>query len=218
MQAHLIRAACASLLVVASAAAAHAQQADSAARRPSVYLLPSVGAKEGSVLGRHPGGTPSATALGDSHVFGVAAEVRTPVRGVDVRAGLSYSRPRLRQETETGEVTPLQSRATLVTAMVDVVVRGPRVLSLRPYALVGVGARHYSWGDEPIGNAPGTPFVGPQISPVARLGAGVAWDVGRYELYLEHDRVHDALKASPRFQPEPVDDVSWTLGLRIPIK
>jgi len=219
MRRSFVRTTFATLAVLSAATGASAQEpADSAARRPRIHLLPSVGRMEGEVLGFEPGGGTGVAFLQESRVFGLAAEARSPIRGVDLRAGLAYSAPRMRAGREDGSVPAPITRASITTVTVDAVVRGPRLLDLQPYFLVGAGVRHYGfdqvgyeWGDE-------TAIVDDQLSPVVRFGAGIAWDVGRYDLYLETSRQQSRLESGPNLRALPQEENAVTLGLRIPVR
>lgn len=59
-----------------------------------------------------------------------------------------------------------------------------------------------------------------ELVPTVRLGAGVAWDVGRYEIYLEggtHLSRFPDRGATPRGSDRIQYDGYLTLGLRIPL-
>jgi hypothetical protein len=218
MGSSFVRTTLAALALLAAATGASAQEAaDTAARRPRIHLLPSLGTMEGEVVGYEPGGGTGVAFLQESRVFGLAAEARSPIRGVDLRAGVAYSAPRMRAGREDGSVPAPITRASITTVTVDAVVRGPRLLDLQPYFLVGAGMRHYNfdhtgyeWGEEAA-------IVDDQLTPVLRFGAGIAWDVGRYDLYLETSRQHSRLRNGPNLEAQPQEENSVTLGLRIPI-
>lgn len=217
MNRSFVRSASAAIAAVAlSAASAAAQQpADTAGpvRRPTVHILPSIGSTGISVLGWHDGDFGDPAILAESRVYGVAAEVRTPLRGVDLRAGVSYSRPDLYPRAGSPPATA-PARADVTSLTVDAVVRGPRILDVRPYVLGGVGARHYAFGE----SEGGSPLASDQIVPTARVGAGLAWNVGRYDLYVETIRTFGSLDNRGGFHSNDMDDSSISFGLRIPIK
>ena len=76
--------------------------------------------------------------------LGLAVEATTPIRWLDVRLGASYTKP----QATLGQGTVYRTSVQSLT--LDAVVRGPKVLEARPYALVGAGLS--------FSNAPGHTF------------------------------------------------------------
>jgi hypothetical protein len=225
MNASVVRTASAALFLLALSTAASAQEpADTTpkARRATIHLLPSLGRMDGRVLGFVEGDFERPALIGDAgRVVGLAAEVRTPLRGVDLRAGITYSRhgfvPDASQPPQDPAVVGRHT-ATITTAGADVVVRGPRLLELRPYVLAGAGIRHYSFSGLPSEETDGTPFASDALTPVLHVGAGVAFDVGRYEVYLESSRYFDTLENADRFRGlDNNRERLLSVGVRIPL-
>lgn len=213
----------AGLAVMAAAGGARAQErADSArSQRPAtIHLLPSIGALDGRVLGFVEGDWQRPAVIGDAgRVIGLAAEVRTPIRGVDLRAGITRSRHGFNPDLSTPpEPLDPYPTASVTTLTADAVVRGPRLLDVRPYLVVGGGVRHYTFRDVPAEQRDGTAFGGGTTVPVVHVGAGLAWDVGRYELYVESSRYYDTLGDSDRFRGlENNRERVLSIGVRIPL-
>lgn len=213
MRSSLVRITLTALAVLAAAAGASAQEAADTTpkpRRATVHLVPSVSSMDLSILGWRPEDGSAVSALGDSRAYGLAVEVATPLRGVDMRVGLSATKPLLhtsRAPYDGAEFT----RASLTTLTVDAVVRGPRLLDFRPYAVVGAGYRYYDFIEG------GQQLTQNQGRTLAHLGAGVAWDVGRYELTLEGGRYYHRLIADEQLRDADVNSSTLTLGLRIPL-
>jgi hypothetical protein len=225
MKSSLVRTTLAALAVLAAAGSASAQEAaDSAgrARRSTVHLLPSIGRLDGRVLGFVEGDYERPALIGDApRVLGLAAEVRTPLRGVDLRVGVTHSRhgfvPDVSQPPRDAAVVG-RPTAAITTAGADVVVRGPRLLDVRPYVLAGAGIRHYAFSGLPAEQTDGTPFGSDALVPVLHVGAGLAWDVGRYELYLESSRYFDTLENGERFRGlDNNRERVLSVGVRIPL-
>jgi hypothetical protein len=211
MRSSFVRTTLAALAVLSAATGASAQEpADSAgrARRSTVHLVPSITGTGISIVGQN-GNVVSAG--GASRAYGLAVEVATPLRWVDLRAGLSTTRTELHADRDPNGPRPLGS-VSFNTFTLDAVVRGPRLLSFRPYAVLGTGYRYYDFaeqGQEQLTGNHGT-FL-------AHVGAGLAWDVGRYELTLEGGHYHNKLIDSDRLKDADVNNNTFTLGLRIPI-
>ncbi|HEU4455138.1 MAG TPA: hypothetical protein VFR81_18890 [Longimicrobium sp.] len=218
MSTSIVRAASAAFLLLAASTAAFAQEpADSAARarRPTVHILPSYSSVDFTVLGFEKGATGGVAALGESRVYGLAAEVATPLRGVDVRVGLAYSRPQLRADRP--DVRNETTRASVTMLTVDAVVRGPRLLDVRPYLLLGGGVRHFDFAGASFDGEGGRQFTDNHLVPVVHAGLGLAWDVGRYDLYLEGNRYFSTIGDNERFEGEDVRTRAFTVGVRIPV-
>jgi len=207
----VVRAASAALFLLAAATAASAQEAaDSAgrARRSTVHLIPSITGTGISIVGRD---EHVVSAGGASRAYGLAVEVATPLRWVDLRAGVSTTRTELEADRDPDGPRPLGS-VSFSTFTLDAVARGPRLLSFRPYAVLGTGYRYYDFaerGEEQLTGNHGT-FL-------AHVGAGLAWDVGRYELTLEGGHYYNKLIDSDRLKDADVNNNTFTVGLRIPI-
>jgi hypothetical protein len=211
MRSSLVRTTFAALAVLSAATGASAQEAaDSAgrARRSTVHLLPSLTATGISIAGQD---GHAVSAGGASRTFGLAVEVATPLRGVDLRAGVSRTRTVLHADRN-----PDGPREVGIVGFnsftLDAVVRGPRLLDFRPYAVLGIGYRYYDFTDQnymTLSRNHGT-------FPV-HVGAGLAWDVGRYELTLEGGHYYNRLNDNDLLQGGDVNDNTFTVGLRIPI-
>jgi hypothetical protein len=219
MNASIVRAASTAIFLLAASTAADAQEAADTTpkpRRATVHLLPSIGHLDGRVLGFMEGDFDRPVLIGDApRVLGLAAEVRTPLRGVDLRVGVTRSRHGF--FIPNVPVPPLYT-AAITTAGADVVVRGPRLLDVRPYVLAGAGLRHYAFSGPPAEQTDGTPFGNDALVPVAHVGAGLGWNVGRYELFLEASRYFDTLENSERFQRLNNNrERVLSVGVRIPV-
>jgi hypothetical protein len=215
MKSSLVRTGLAALAMLSAATSAAAQEpADSAvrARRATVHLLPSVSSMDFSIVGSRPGDGGIVSAFGESRAYGLAVEVATPVRGVDLRLGVSTARPLLHEDRGIGSPAEI-TRARLSTFNLDAVVRGPWLLDFQPYAVLGAGYRYHDFTEEGFGQLTGNhgAFLG-------HLGLGVAWDVGRYELTLEGGRYFNRLLDSDQLRDADVQNPTFTVGLRIPIR
>lgn len=216
MRRHVVGMMVAALTVLATGAAA-AQEPE-----PKVRIITSYGRTPGSILGNTEASGAEA-AFADQMAAGTGSlgvQVRTPIRLLDLRAMMSYSRPTVRVFDADGEV--FASRAQVATLTVDAVVKGPRILDARPYALVGGALRYYGFDQGRLA-ASGAPIPRDGVVPLLHLGAGASWDVGRYELFME---------GSAYFGSAPGRDVengpnwagasqhhakTFTVGLRIPV-
>ncbi|HEX8695327.1 MAG TPA: hypothetical protein VF746_23145 [Longimicrobium sp.] len=203
------------LLALAGAAAAQEPpDTTPGARRASIHLLPSLGSSGFTVLGQHAQG--NYATLTRAPVLGLAAELRTPVRFIDLRGSVLHSRPVLRPDDEDFTT---RSRTSVTLLTLDAVVRAPRVLDVRPYLVAGGGVKHYDFDQEELGAAGDDPFARDYTAPVFHLGAGLEWDVGRYGLYVESGIYTGEFKLeSTRFTSYGQTEWPLTFGLRIPIR
>ncbi len=212
MKRSLVRTTFAALAVLGAAGTASAQEpADTTPkpRRATVHLLPTVSSMDVDIRGRNGS---AVSAAGETRVYGLAVEVATPLRGVDLRLGMSTSRPLLNVDRGPGAPAEV-GRARLNTFTLDAVVHGPRLLGFRPYAVVGTGYRYYDFTE-------GGYFEGISTSHgafLAHVGAGAAWEVGRYELTLEAGRHYNRVLDNERLQDGSARSGTLTVGLRIPV-
>lgn len=224
MQRTLVRTALAILVLLPPGTAAAQEPPDTTprVRRPTVHLLPSVGRFGGAVVGEVADpGAPEGSA-GIYHeattAFGLAAEVSTPLRWLDVRASFVYSRPYADLEP-MGDYTV--SRTSVKIGTVDLIARGRPVLDARPYVLAGAGVTHYDFKQSAYRGG-GHPVFDDRLVRTLHLGAGVTWDVSRYSLYAEggvYKRpIFLAGEEAFRYDTHSDSDAYFSLGLRIPIR
>ncbi|HEX9937651.1 MAG TPA: hypothetical protein VGB15_11035 [Longimicrobium sp.] len=210
MQRHLVLTAAA--LALAAAAPGHAE----AQTRP-VTVIVGLGPSHAARLGGLPGpqGPVQGRLLGaTTPMLGIQAP--TALRGVGLRLAVQHSNPTLALQGEDGFVTSGHVGVTTVTA--DAVIDLPHVLGARPYLLAGGGVRRYDFDEDDFrGSAsPITPVD--EMEPLLHLGAGVAWRVGRADLFAE------ASSVSTKFRTRGMDPggrsvgtFGYTLGVRLPL-
>lgn len=210
MQRHLVLTAAA--LALAAAAPGHA-----AAQARPVTVIVGLGPSQGARLGGLPGpqGTVQSRLLGSTTPM-LGIQAATPLRGVDLRLTVQHGSPTLALQGNDGFVTSGRVGVTTITA--DAVINLPRVAGARPYLLAGGGVRRYDFDEESFrgSDSPITPVD--ELEPLLHLGAGVAWRVGRVDLFAEASAV------STRFRTRGMDpggrtvaNLGYTLGVRIPL-
>jgi hypothetical protein len=206
-----VRTTLAILAALAAAGSAAAQEASPGLR---IHILPSIGRVGGQTVGAvdSPDGR-AEVRHGSTTTLGLAVEATTPIRWLDVRLGGSYTKP----QASLGQGNVYRTSVKSLT--LDAVVRGPRILEARPYALVGAGLVHYDFKQSYYDDSNNLP-VGDDVVPAFHLGAGLSWSVGRYDLFAEGG----GLFARPfdqdpdtRFTREPLTGGYFSVGARIPI-
>jgi opacity protein-like surface antigen len=211
MKAILVRATSIACCLLALATAASAQEAaDSTgrARRSTVHLVPSITGTGISIAGRD---EHAVSAGGASRAYGLAVEVATPLRGVDLRVGVSRTRTVLHADRDPDGPREV-GIVSFNSVTLDAVARGPRLLDFRPYAVLGIGYRYYDFTDQNYMTLSRNQGRFP-----LHVGAGLAWDVGRYELTLEGGHYYNKLNDIELLQGGDVNDNTLTVGLRLPI-
>ncbi len=176
----VVRTTAAAFALLASATAAEAQSF------PKFSLLAGTGWLGESRLGNVPnelGGVSEARHhTTGNYVLGL--ETASPLKGVDLRLSFEYARPKL-QLMRPPEMPDQIYRTSVKTLTLDAVVRGPRVLDAQLYGIVGAGVRHFDFKEVYFHDSNFPAYEKDQLVPVAHLGAGVRWNVGRYDLFVE---------------------------------
>lgn len=206
------------LATLALAAAAAPAAAQEMAPPPKVRLIVGVGELGMRILDRGYNGELSEARHGATTEYTLGAQVATPLRGVDLRATFSYARPGLFQ-VEEGNGS--QYRTSVKSLNLDAIVQGPRVLDLRPYLVAGVGVEHFDFKQSYLSEGGEEVVPGDKLFANARLGAGVAWDVGAYDLYVEGVATRGPRVSAFRERGDSRgDDMggSLTVGIRIPLR
>ena len=214
MRKTVVGTALATLALAAAAAPAAAQEM----APPKVQLIFGVGELGMRVLDRGYNGETSLARHGATTELTLGAQVATPLRGVGLRTTFSYARPGLFQDEEGNGS---QYRTSVKSLNLDAIVQGPRVLDLRPYLVAGVGVEHFDFKQSYLSEGGEAVVPGDKLFANARLGAGVAWDVGAYDLYIEGVATRGPRVSSFRERGESRgDDVggSFTVGVRIPFR
>ncbi|HEX2203036.1 MAG TPA: hypothetical protein VHG91_07050 [Longimicrobium sp.] len=202
-------------LALAAAAPAAAQEV---APPPKVQLIVGMGELSARILDRGYNGELSEARHGATTGLTVGAQVATPLRGVGLRTTFGYARPGLFQ-IEEGYGS--QYRTSVKSLNLDAIIQGPRVLDLRPYLVAGVGMEHFDFKQSHLSEGGEEVVPGDKLFANARLGAGVAWDVGRYDLYVEGVGTRGPRVSSFRERGGSQGDDwggSFTVGVRIPIR
>lgn len=211
MNRSFVRGTLAALAVLAAAGSAAAQEASPGMR---IHILPSIGRVGGQTVGAvdSPEGR-AEVKHSPTTTLGLAVEATTPIRWLDVRLGASYTKP----QAILGQGTVYRTSVQSLT--LDAVVRGPKVLEARPYALVGAGLVRYDFKQTYYEASNELP-VDDNVVPAFHLGAGLSWNVGRYDVFVEGG----GLFARPfdqdpdtRFSREPLTGGYFSVGARIPI-
>lgn len=215
MRKTVVRAALAALALVATAQAAEAQ-----IRFPKTQLIVGVGRTTEMDFGELVVGEGSSYSYHHpTTVVDVGLQTASPLKGVDLRATFQYARPRL--DIVGGEGVDNSYRSSVKTLTLDAVVRGPRILDARLYALGGVGVRHFDFKQSYLNDS--RELVGDdELMPVLHLGAGINWNVGRYDLFVE---AADYIGRYPAERVLPVGvegkgvahQPAFTAGFRIPL-
>ncbi|HEX6749250.1 MAG TPA: hypothetical protein VF092_18275 [Longimicrobium sp.] len=216
MNRHLVRTTLAAAVTAVAAASPTAAQL----RVPPVTLVVGAGAAGRSELG--PIGAGGVHEWGQ-HQPGAAlqlgVEAASPLRGVDLRLGYQFSNPQLALGDANHPENPPQNvyRTGVGTLTLDAVVRLPRVLDARPYLLAGAGLRHYDYNQTSFDSQPVRPED--KLEAGLHLGGGLAWNVGRYDLFVEGSGFFSRFGA-----PQPTDtkfggvrDANLGAGVRIPL-
>jgi opacity protein-like surface antigen len=218
MKRHLVLA---TTLALAAAAAPAAAQI----RIPPVRLIAGVGEAGASNYGLFQNesglyhlmhGASTATQLG--------LEAPSGIRGVDLRLGFQYWKPMLRRETvstagDVGSAPQNVYRTSVKTLTLDAAVHLPRVLDSTPYLLAGAGVirndfkeTYYHDSNQPVVPADRT-------LATLHLGAGTAWNVGRYDLFVEGSTFiaphGDYFVEGYRMRSQ--GNTTFTAGIRVPI-
>ncbi|HET7464632.1 MAG TPA: hypothetical protein VFJ82_25545 [Longimicrobium sp.] len=220
MQRHLVLTA---VLALAAASPAAAQL-----RIPPVRLIAGIGEVDGGSTGVYvaPTGARYYTRHHPATALQLGLETTGPVRGVDLRLNLQHSNPQL----TLGQLGTLEGpapapasdvyRTGVNTVTLDAAIHLPRVLDSSPYLLVGGGIRHYDFKQNYF-EASHQPVVPRDYNQaVAHLGLGTAWNVGRYDLFVEGSTLLTRFRDpyTRNFDPIPQrSEWSFTAGLKIPL-
>jgi hypothetical protein len=198
--------AAAALALACAAAPARAQ-----IRMPRITLVTGLGKADVENVGRRTLGNGD-TALAwhaQARAFTLGMETGTPLRWLDLRLAWQHAAP-----TGFAGVFDL-GRERTETVTLDAVARLPRVLDARPYVLAGGGFKHFGMSQALQDGRE----VRPVDKAVLNAGAGVAWNVGRYDVFVEGAVTHFN---TPHVLVPEVGHAeefrkSLTFGLRIPI-
>lgn len=210
-------------IVLAAAVLALGTAAPAAAqiRIPPVRLIGGIGVVDGSpvFLASVPSGGQVIARHHPATALQLGLETTSPVRGVDLRLNLQHSNPQLR--LSGGGDTPAQVdhdvyRTGVNTLTLDAAIHLPRILDSRPCVLVGAGVTRFDYkqGYYQRSNQPVVPDD--RTTPTLHLGVGTAWNVGRYDLFVEASALkypHDAGLTGLYKQ----GGASFTAGFRIPL-
>lgn len=195
MQKSLVGIALAALALVPAAAGAQGM------REPKLSVVASAGSNlYANYLGTGAEQTPGFN-------YGLGLQLRTGVRGLDVRGTFQYANPRLRLGGAPADNVTLQRYS------LDAVVRLPRLLGTQPYVLAGVGVKYYDFDTEEPGRSD-------QANGVLRLGGGLEWKVGRVGAFVEGVQSSSYFDQAGSSRPDyrPQIEHSVTAGIRIPLR
>lgn len=150
-------------------------------------------------------------------------ETASPVRGVDLRLNLQYWKPQMNVSRFIGPGSPEARddvyRTSVKSLTLDAVIHLPRVLESRPYMLAGAGLTHFDFRQTyyRASNQPVVPTD--RTQPTLHLGLGTAWDVGRYDLFIEGSSFSTRLRDYEIDGVKLSADRNYTLtaGVRIPL-
>lgn len=211
----------------AAVALAAAHPAAAQLRIPPVRLIAGIGQVDGGTVGLFttPTGQRYFTLHHPATALQLGLETSSPVRGVDLRLNLQHSNPQL----TLGQIGTMEQparapanvyRTGVNTVTLDAAIHLPRVLDSSPYLLVGGGIRHFDFKQSYYrdSNQPVVPADRDQA--VGHLGLGTAWNVGRYDLFVEGSALLTRFRDpySGNFDPIPSRrEWSFTAGLRIPL-
>ncbi|HET7230312.1 MAG TPA: hypothetical protein VFJ16_09935 [Longimicrobium sp.] len=158
---------------------------------------------------------------GSSPVVQLGLETPSGIRGVDVRLGVTSWKPMARlEEGSTSGGGQGISRTRMKTLTLDANVHLPRVLDAHPYLLAG-GALVRSDFNETYYHDSNQPFTpSDHTTPALHLGGGIAWNVGRYDLFVEGSTYISAHHqyAVEGYKLKAGGNASLTAGFRIPLK
>ena len=161
-------------------------------------------------------GGPVYSGLGSAAALGLAAEVRTPVRGIAVRLSSSYTRPELEVGATPEERTT--SRSTVSAVGLDGVVRGPRFGPAQPYLLLGAWVRRYDFDQDALTGGAAETYADDETRRAGHAGVGVSWNVGRWAVLAEaggwFGEFDDADEEVVRVRQQ---DFHLNLGVRVPV-
>ncbi|HYH81108.1 MAG TPA: hypothetical protein VEX86_15000 [Longimicrobium sp.] len=215
MQRHLVLTAAALALAAAAPAPAAAQL-----RMPPVRLIAGLGPSQGATLGflrTAEGGAVPARHLGTNAVM-LGLETRSPIRGVDLRLSLQASSPHLALAAGSGTNDEVVRPTSMSALSLDAVIRLPHVLGAQPYLLAGAGLKRYDF-DQEYFRLSGQPVVPrDQIAPMLKAGAGVAWNVGRVDLFMEGSASTNRFDHQYHPVGQMVQNYTYTAGIRIPLR
>lgn len=212
-------------LVLAALALAAAHPVAAQIRIPPVQLIAGMGRVGGSHYGTY-GSTKGLQYLTHQGATSVQLGLQTasPVRGVDLRLNLQRWKPRMNISGpfNGGADAPNQvlHPTQLTSLTLDAIVRLPRVLESRPYVVAGAGITRFDFNQGYYVET-GQPVVPADATrPTVHLGLGTAWNVGRYDLFVEGSvhavRLGDAVVNQPLRLNEG-HNPTLTLGVKIPL-
>lgn len=215
------------LVLTAALALAAAHPAAAQIRIPPVRLIAGIGQVDGTTAGifTTPTGQRYYTRHHPATALQLGLETTSPVRGVDLRLNLQHSNPQL----TLGQIGTMEQpaadpvnvyRTGVNTLTLDAAIHLPRVLDSSPYLLVGGGIRRFDYKQNyfQASNQPVVPDDRSQA--VGHLGLGTAWNVGRYDLFVEGSALLTRFRDpySGNFDPVPARrEWSFTAGFRIPL-
>jgi hypothetical protein len=150
--------------------------------------------------------------------FTLGLDTGTPLRWLDLRLAWQHAAPTtyvttFRADSFAGVFNLGRERTETVT--LAAVARLPRVLDAQPYLLAGGGFKHFAMSQALQDGRE----VHSVDKAVLNAGAGVSWNVGRYDLFVEgavtrYDMPHILV---PEVGHAAEYRKSLTFGLRIPI-
>lgn len=188
-------------------------------RAPRFQIITTAGRAQEAVLAAiaQPNGTIAVNQLRASTTLGLGVQATTPLRWLDLRLMAQGSRPRALQSTLNGGPT-YQGTAAVSSVTLDAVVKGPQILDAHPYLLAGMAVRHFDF-DQGVASQSGAPAFPDRTLTGAHLGAGIAWNVGRYDVYVEASRFYHRSPIDPGGDPGGRDQAQGgiTFGFRIPV-
>ncbi len=214
------------LVLAAALALAAAHPVAAQIRIPPVQLIAGMGRVGGSHYGTYgsPEGAQYLTHQGATSVQ-LGLQTASPVRGVDLRLNLQRWSPRMNISgpfDADGGATPNEvlHRTQLTSLTLDAIVRLPRVLESRPYVVAGAGITRFDF-NQGYYLETGQPVVPADATrPTVHLGLGTAWNVGRYDLFVEGSVHAVSLRDAAMNQPLRVNEghnPTLTLGVKIPL-
>jgi len=214
-------------VLAAAVAVAAAHPAAAQIRIPPVRLIAGVGQVDGGPVDLYhtPTGPRYYTLHHPATALQLGLETSSPIRGVDLRLNLQHSNPQL----GLGQIGTMEQpaadpadvyRTGVNTLTLDAAIHLPRVLDSSPYLLAGAGIKHFDFKQSYFRDS-NQPFVPEDRSQaVAHLGLGTAWNVGRYDLFVEGSALLTRFRdpSSGNFDPIPGRrEWSFTAGLKIPL-
>lgn len=215
-------------VLAAAVAVAAAHPAAAQIRIPPVRLIAGIGGVDGETVDIYsttPTGPRYFTMHHPATALQLGLETSSPIRGVDLRLNLQHSNPQLK----LGQIGTVEQpaagaedvyRTGVNTLTLDAAIHLPRVLDSTPYLLVGAGIKHFDFKQSYFRDS-NQPFVPEDRSEaVGHLGLGTAWNVGRYDLFVEGSALLTNFRApyTGNFDPIPGRrEWSFTAGLKIPL-